>query len=438
MGYLSKAWKTVTSAPKKIIKNIKKPFSKITKGIARGIAKMGKAVMRGVAKIGKKLGPMGMIGLAIAMPYALQGLGGMIGTPALSGYHPATGWLGSDNIFLKAVGNIGNNIRTGYSTVTGKIASRWETITNSVGNTFKKFSGGKGNIWTRISDGAKQLYTKAKATVKKFTPKFKGAQTGSVQVYGDMGEVITMSAEEAQKRIIAGTLDASQLGGQTLGSVDAGWFTQGQTSAQISANDLVTETINSALQPQVNMLDKNALKYYNDLNKYEKSIGVYTNNENALNTVMNNSATTRTFPGVDTLATEPSGYTTNLGKTKDYNYVQGHPTEAGSYQFTGDNTYNSQLAKNTAAKAKKSSNLLKKSASSYLAKKSLLSQDVAQTVEPFYAMPTDMTLDTAGVSYGGTDIHGSWGGSLLEGVFDKDKQEKIMTMYRNMNIIGSQ
>ena len=49
-----------------------------------------------------------------------------------------------------------------------------------------------------------------------------------------MGEVITMSAEEAQKRIIAG--QSLDLSGQTLGSEAAGWFTKGQTSAQISAN----------------------------------------------------------------------------------------------------------------------------------------------------------------------------------------------------------
>ena len=62
---------SVAKVFKKVSKSIKRPISKITKGIARGIAKVGKSVMRGVGKLGKKLGPIGMIGLAIAMPYAL-------------------------------------------------------------------------------------------------------------------------------------------------------------------------------------------------------------------------------------------------------------------------------------------------------------------------------------------------------------------------------
>ena len=39
--------------------------------------------MKGVSKISNKLGPVGMIGLAIAMPYALSGLSA--GTTGLSG-----------------------------------------------------------------------------------------------------------------------------------------------------------------------------------------------------------------------------------------------------------------------------------------------------------------------------------------------------------------
>ena len=104
MGALSKAWKAATSpfkAAKKFIKNIKRPFSKITKGIARGIAKIAKIVMKGVGQLQKKLGPIGMIGLAIAMPYALGGLSSMIGQGAVSGYHGATGLMGSNGHFLE-------------------------------------------------------------------------------------------------------------------------------------------------------------------------------------------------------------------------------------------------------------------------------------------------------------------------------------------------
>ena len=71
---------SVAKVVKKATKVIKKPLSKITKGIARGIAKVGKSVMKGVGRLSKKLGPLGMIGLAVAMPYALSGLSSAIGT----------------------------------------------------------------------------------------------------------------------------------------------------------------------------------------------------------------------------------------------------------------------------------------------------------------------------------------------------------------------
>ena len=60
---------------RKTIKKVTKPISKVTKGIAKGIAKVAKSVMKGVAKLNKKLGPIGMIAMSIAMPYAMKGLG---------------------------------------------------------------------------------------------------------------------------------------------------------------------------------------------------------------------------------------------------------------------------------------------------------------------------------------------------------------------------
>jgi len=71
---------SVAKAVKKVTKRVSRPLSKITKGIAKGIVKVGKATMRGVAKIQNKLGPLGSIAMAIAMPYALSGLSTMIGT----------------------------------------------------------------------------------------------------------------------------------------------------------------------------------------------------------------------------------------------------------------------------------------------------------------------------------------------------------------------
>ena len=48
-----------------------------------------------------------------------------------------------------------------------------------------------------------------------------------------------------------------------------------------------------------------------------------------------------------------------------------------------------------------------------------------------------MTMHTALRGYTGTDIQGSGGGSLLEGVFSDEDRQRIMTYYKNMNLIGS-
>ena len=95
---------SVAKVVKKVTKSIKRPISKIVKGVARGIAKVGKSVLRGVGKLQAKLGPLGSIALAIAMPYAMSGLSA--GT---------TGLMNSQNVFLRSIGNVGNAIRTGYT-----------------------------------------------------------------------------------------------------------------------------------------------------------------------------------------------------------------------------------------------------------------------------------------------------------------------------------
>ena len=94
---------SVAKVVKKATRVIKKPLSKITKGIARGIAKVGKSVMKGVGRLSKKLGPLGMIALSVAMPYALSGLSTAIGQGAMSGIHGATGMMGSQNVFLRSI-----------------------------------------------------------------------------------------------------------------------------------------------------------------------------------------------------------------------------------------------------------------------------------------------------------------------------------------------
>ena len=183
---------SVFKAAKKVAKRITRPVSKITKGIARGIAKVGKSVMRGVAKINKKLGPLGMIAMSVAMPYALGGLSNIIGQAGVMhpmyGMSNATGLMAKKG-FLGAIGQVGNAIRTGYQATTLKFSNFTKGITKSISDGFQSFAGkfkGDGNIFSRISQGAKKLFTDSKAKAVEWRSKLKfGKPTdGTVNVSG--------------------------------------------------------------------------------------------------------------------------------------------------------------------------------------------------------------------------------------------------------------
>ena len=163
MGSISRVFKKVT-------KSVTKPISKAFKGVAKGIMKVGKATLRGVAKLNQKLGPLGSIALAIAMPYALGGLS-----------TATTAAMNSTNTFLKSIGTIGNQIRTGYQAFNAGISKGFSTITQSISKGFQKFAPqGVKNMFSNISTGAKNLYNSAKNTLKKYTPKPFTAKEGTV------------------------------------------------------------------------------------------------------------------------------------------------------------------------------------------------------------------------------------------------------------------
>jgi hypothetical protein len=228
---------SVARVVKKVTKAVSKPVSKAFKGVAKGIKKVGKATLRGVSRINKKLGPLGSIALAIAMPYALGGLS--TGVTALQK---------SQYTFLKAIGNVGNQIRTGYQAFNTGVSKAFSSITNSIAKGFTKFAPKSlQNSYSKISQGAKNLFNSAKRITKKYSP-IKGKQ-GTVQIsdmgYG-FGETTSMTSAEAAKALELGQISSEQLSGQTLGSQK--WFVQG--SAQ--SDKIITETINDAYKSTYN------------------------------------------------------------------------------------------------------------------------------------------------------------------------------------------
>ena len=254
---------SVAKAVKKVTKRVSRPISKITKGIAKGIVKVGKATMRGVAKIQNKLGPLGSIAMAIAMPYALNGLSTMVGSVGQGALHGGmnSGLLGSQNVFLRSIGQVGNAIRTGYQGVTGFVKTGMSNITKSITKGFSNM--GKGNnIFSKISNGAKTLFQRSRAAVQKFKPFT--SKGGSVDVkgfgYSPHSDYVTtsMSSSRAGALLQDGVINADQLTGQTFSKT--GWLTKANPM-----DKAVADAINTTYETNVmSGFDSSAKKAFLD------------------------------------------------------------------------------------------------------------------------------------------------------------------------------
>ena len=416
----------ISRAVKKISKKVTKPIKKITKGIARGIAKVGKGVMKGVAKLNKKMGPLGMIAMSIAMPYALQGLGA--GFTKLSVANQGN----SFGTFLRAVGNIGNKIKTGYSTLTGNIGSMIKNnpISNTIRKTFSNFSNSasKNKLWKSVSNGAKRLYQAA----KDITPKFRKGTEGSVDVWNvrhsphtDGGIWSSMKSSQAESLIKAAEAAGKAppiLRGQSLGTAE-GWFTQAGSS---KADELVTKTINTALEDKVNLLDTNGKRYFDDLINAAKNRGEYVNSSDALSKVLEGNHTI--WEGTDW----DGKFVTDLSKTGDYTLGTARDRLQGTYNFTGDKSFDNPVAKkyNYKKAIDKTANIIKKSG--------LLDQNEIIHPEKFDLISSASA--TANESQGGsltsTDIKGSTGTDYFKKVYGEAAWQKLKGYHRNMNYQG--
>ena len=418
---------SVAKVVKRVTRSIKRPISKITKGIARGIAKVGKAVVRGVGKMGKKLGPMGMIGLSIMMPMALGGLSSWIGQAGVMhpmyGMSNATGLMAKKG-FLGAVGRMGNAVRTGYQFTTGKISGMARSLTQSISDVFSGV--GKGNnIFSKISNGAKDLFSNARLEANKLKP-FK-ARGGTADILWGQGPAgteglaaQTFTSEQAasmiQQNMIGTGSGQSQLLSQSVGKT--GWLTKANKFDQ-----LVTDTINKTYKDNVmSNWTPDAIRAHGDYTQAVARNGTTANAQDIGKMMQSN--LTSSSPG--------QGFQSefNFAKSGDYGYNAGTKT----YTFNGNKSFNVN-GKSTLDKVKSSA----KGVALDKMKESLLTP--SSHVDAFNLPITlgDMTQQTdSATMYGGTTIQGSAGGSLLEGVYNKDAQERILNYYRHMNIVGSQ
>jgi len=421
---------SVAKVVKKVTRSIKRPISKITKGIARGIAKVGKAVVRGVGKFGKKLGPMGMIGLSIMMPMALSGLSSWVGTAGtmhpLYGMSNATGLMAKEG-FLGAVGRIGNQIRTGYQFTTGKISGMARSVTDSIRNVFSNV--GKGdNIFSKISNGAKDLFSNARLEAKKLKPLTSKSGSVNVKDWGNpfgYADTATMTSEQAAALLQPSSggqalLQGSQLSGQTFGKTNL--FTKAN-----KFDKLISDTINKTYKDNVmSNWSPDAIRAHADYTKAVMGNGTNANAQDIGNMMKSNLSSSSPSQGFKTEFDFANSGDYRIGTTQP-----GKPTE---YIFNGEKSFKVN-GKSTLDKVKSAA----KGTALDKLKTGLLTQ--SSHVDAFKLPITlgDMTQQTDGSTiYGGTTIQGSAGGSLLEGVYNKDAQERILNYYRHMNIVGSQ
>ena len=416
---------------KKVVKKVTKPITKVVKKVVKKVKKIGKSVMKGVAKISNKLGPVGMIALSIAMPYALAGLSSM-----------TTAAMSSSNVFLKAVGTIGNQIRLGYQAFNTGMSIAKKGITDVIGKTFQKFAPKGGtNIFSRISDGAKRLYTATKEKLKSVTPKFRTAKEGTVKFY-DMDGVGTMTSTDAAAAIKRGTLDASMISDQTL-TKSGGWFTK-TNAAGVQADTIVSDVINDAYKTRLDGFGTNAKRMFTDIKNKALEMDTYINDEQIGSFVESNKAASSysnqimeyagdmDYYGASTGKYKITTEIPDLAKTGDYTLGTARDRVAGTYNFTGNETFGKQPA---------TKNFFQKNAKKL---KNLTKSILAPSGDTPQGQPADLPLnldtsriDMAMSSYGGTDIEGSQGGSLVAKVYGQDAANRILTYHQNMNALNS-
>ena len=423
---------------KKVVKKVTKPITKIVKKTVKKVKKIGKSVMKGVAKVTNKLGPVGMIALSIAMPYALGGLSSLVGTAG-----GTTGLMNSSNLFLKSIGTIGNSIRTGYQAFNTFASTAKQGISNTISKAFSKLAPkGTGNIFSRISQGAKNLYNAGKQKLKSVMPKPFTAKEGTIEVFG-MGDpgVSVISSSDAAAAIQKGTLQASELGKQTL-TQPGGWFTKTNSSG-ITSDRLVTETINDAYKARLDGFGQNATRMFNDIKNKAMEMDTYLNDEQIGSFVENNVATKSytneimeyagdmDYIGSGTGKFQIKTEIPDLAQTGDYTLGTARDRLSGTYNFTGNETFGKQEA----TKGFFSKN---KSKLANITKSLLKPSEEAPVLEAPLSIPQAPLQGTNfNTMYAGTDQAGSSGGNLVAAVYGTAAANNIKNYYKNMNLLNS-
>ena len=187
---------------KKIVSKVTSPVTKLFKKVGKGIVKVGKDIWGGIKKIGgkamkaygmisQKLGPIGMIGMSMAMPY-LMGAFGATGGGLWTGFGKlSVKGMQSVNPFFKAMGYAGKGVFNAGNFVGGTTRG----ISQTVSKVFGSFA--EGNVSEGFSNfykGASDVFSgKAGMGTGNFLSTG-GVGLGNVNVYNSMMNDITSEA----------------------------------------------------------------------------------------------------------------------------------------------------------------------------------------------------------------------------------------------------
>ena len=421
MGAISRVFKKATKAVKNVTKGVTKAFKKVGKGIAKvgkgiwnGVKKIGGAAFKAYGKLSSKLGPVGMIGLSMAMPYLMPGFTSAAGGLWTNFGAKSVTWANSTtNPFLRTIGQIGGNIYKGTNFIKGTA----QGISQTIGKTFEGFAS-QGTIKDKLASGFSNLY---KGTSEVLTGK---------AGFGTMTSQTTQSVLNAAGKI--GPFDGgaySSLGSTSIPTYNPNTLLQtgGIELGNINvANKFIFDAQSAAMSnAQVfKNFSAESTKYLNTLRK----VGV--DDHTAYQYLRNNGV------GADGVL--------DYSLSKDFIETGG----VGAYDFTGQNikgsfdavnaNYNMRITKpkvdgesfaesDSLLNPKKGTSKTDKVLSSL---RSTIFSDDGQQGDPYALAPiktAQVNLDTTG--YGGTNVAGVTDGSLLT------KAQREFFLNQNLNIM---
>jgi hypothetical protein len=325
-------------------------------------------------------------------------------------------------------------MRTGWTNFKGGFGKAVSNVTNSIRNTFSNMGNGN-NIFTRISDGAKKLYS----NIKKYTPKFKQGQSGTITYQGAVPgggtAPMTIDASTAAKYIQNPNInfDVSKITKQTLGSGE-GLFTR---AGSAEADNFITKAINETYADKVKLLDVNGTRHFTDLKNLAMDAGTYTNDAEIFNYMVDGNGTTAQY--FTDFSTSPDAFVTDLAKTGDYTLgtARDRITPGGTYNFNGNKTFSKSLEPNkftNAIKSKTSKKLITAMGDTLLKK-----SDMPE-------IPQFDLISTAGATSNNNNIQaltssatvtGSEGTDSFKKVYGDEAWQKLKSTVNHMGYRGS-